>query len=53
MEYQHLMKNPKYRQLYGKFYTKELRHLAQGMSGKVEDTINILFINKSKIPINC
>ena len=52
MEYLHLMKNPKYRQLYGKSYAKELGYLAQGMPGKVEDTNNIFFINKSDIPIN-
>ena len=52
MEYRHLMKNPKYRQLYGKSYAKELGYLAQGMPGKVEDTNNIFFINKSDIPIN-
>ena len=50
MEYRHLMKSPKYRQLYGKSYTKELGRLAQGMPGQIEDTNNIFFIDKADIP---
>ena len=38
MEYRGLMKNPKYRKLYAKSYTKELGCLAQGMPGQVEGT---------------
>ena len=34
VEYRHIMKNPKYRQLYATYYSKELGRLAQGMSGK-------------------
>jgi len=49
MEYRHLMKNPKYRQLYGKSYAKELGRLAQGMPGQVEGTNTIFFIDKSDI----
>jgi hypothetical protein len=51
MEYRHLMKNPKYRQLYGKSYAKELGRLAQGMPGQVEGTNTIFFIDKSDIPV--
>ena len=36
MEYRVHTKNPKYRKLYAKSYTKELGHLAQGMPGQVE-----------------
>ena len=50
MEYRHLMKNPKYCQLYGKSYAKELGRLAQGMHGQVEGTITIFFIDKSDVP---
>ena len=50
MEYRHLMKNPKYHQLYGKSYTKESGCLAQGMSGQVKGTNTIFSINKSDIP---
>ena len=50
MEYRHLMKSPKYRQLYGKSYAKELGRLAQGMPGQVEGTNTIFFIDKADIP---
>ena len=50
IEYRHLMKNPKYCQLYGKSYAKELGRLAQGIPGQVEGTNTIFFIDKSDIP---
>ena len=49
MEYRHLVKNPKYRQLYNKSYEKELGCLDQGMPGEVEGTNTIFFINKSEV----
>ena len=33
MEYRHLMKNSKYRNLYGNSYDKEIGRLTQGMPG--------------------
>ena len=48
MEYSGLMKNPKYRKLYAKSYTKELGRLAQGMPGQVEGTNTIFFIPKKE-----
>ena len=50
MEYRHIMKNPKYRQLYETSYSKELGRLAQGMPGKAEGTNTIYFIDKADIP---
>ena len=49
-EYQTLTKNPKYRNLYGKSYIKDLGHLLQGILGQVEGTNTILFINKEDMP---
>ena len=53
VEYQHLMKNPKYLQPYGKYQTKELGRIAQGMPGGVGGTNTIFFINKSNVPVEC
>ena len=50
MEYHHIMKNPKYRQLWATSYSKELGRLAQGMPGKVEGINTIYFIYKSDVP---
>jgi hypothetical protein len=51
MEMRHLLRNPKYTQLWGKLYTKELGRLAQGVSGtKGIDTI--VFIKYNKIPFD-
>ena len=50
MEYPHLMRNPKYRNLYGNSYAKEIGQLAQGMPGQVTDTNTIFFINKKDVP---
>ena len=41
LEYGHLMKNPKYRKLWGKSYGNELGRLAQLMSRRVERTNTI------------
>ena len=51
MEYHHIMKHPKYHQLYGKFYAKELRRLAQEMLGQVEGTNTTFFIDKANIDV--
>ena len=50
MEYCHIMKNQKYRQLYKTSYSKELVCLSQGMPGQAEGTNTIYFIDKSDIP---
>ena len=49
MEYRHLMKIPNYCQLYGTSYRKQLGRIAQGMSGLVEGTDIIFFINKAYV----
>ena len=51
MEMRYLMKNPKYRELWGKSYRNELGHLAQGRPGQVEGIETILFIDKQDIPL--
>jgi hypothetical protein len=51
MEMRHLLRNPKYTKLWGKFYTKELGQLAQGVPG-TKGTNTIFFIKYDKIPLN-
>ncbi len=51
MEMRHLLHNPKYTELWGKLYTKELGLLAQGVSG-INGTDTIVFIKYNKIPLN-
>ena len=50
MDYRHIMKSPKYCQLYATSYIKELRRLAQGIPVKAERTNTIYFIDKADIP---
>ena len=50
MEYRKLRKNPNYRLLYRNSYAKEIRRLEQGMSGLVEGTNTIFFIEKTAVP---
>ena len=52
MEYQRLMKKPKYRQLYRNSYAKEIVQLAQGMTGLVEGTKTMFFIEKKDVPVD-
>ena len=51
MEYRAVMRNPKYRPLYAKSYTKELGRLAQGVPGLVKGTDTIVFITKKDVPL--
>ena len=50
MEYRHLIKNPKYRVIWGNAYGNELGRLAQGMKGQVNGTNTIFCIDKKDIP---
>ena len=50
MEYRHLMKKPKYCNLYGNSYAKDIGRLAQDMPGQVTGTNTIFFINKKDVP---
>ena len=50
MEYRHLMKNPKYREVWGKSSGNEIGRLAQGMPGRVEGTDTMFFIKKEEVP---
>ena len=52
MEYQQVMKNPKYHRLYETAYSKEMGRLAQGMSGQAEFTATLLFNDKSSVPVD-
>ncbi len=45
--------NPKYKELRGKSYTKELGCLAQGMPGVSKGTKTIVIIRCKYIPHNC
>jgi hypothetical protein len=51
MEMRHLLKNPKYSDLWGKSYTKELGRLAQGIPG-MKGTDTIVFIKYEDIPLD-
>jgi hypothetical protein len=51
MEMQQLLRNPKYSNLWGKSYTKELGRLAQGIPGTKGIDI-IVFIKYDKIPLD-
>ncbi len=50
MEMRHLLVNPKYKELWGKSYTKEPRRLAQGIPGVIKGTNTIIFIHCEDIP---
>ena len=50
MEYNHIIKNPKYCQLYATSCSKELRRLTQGILVKAEGNNTIYFIDKAEIP---
>jgi hypothetical protein len=49
MEMQHLLVNPKYKELWGESYTKELGCLAQGIPGVSKGTDTIIFIQRKDI----
>jgi hypothetical protein len=51
LEMRHLLVNPKYKKLWGKSYTTELGHLAQGIPGISKGTDNIVFIARDEIPL--
>ena len=50
MEYRHLMKHPKYRQVWGYAFGTEIGRLAQGLKGRVEGTDTFFFIHKHEVP---
>ena len=52
MDYRKLIKNPKYHPLYQDYYAKEIGRLAQGMTGLVEGTKTMFFIDKTVILTN-
>jgi hypothetical protein len=52
MEMKHLLVNPKYKELWGKLYTTELGHLAQGIPRVIKGTDTIVFIQRGKVPID-
>ena len=50
LEYRHLVKIPKYREVWSKAFGKEIRRLAQGLSGTVEGTNTLFFVPFDKVP---
>jgi hypothetical protein len=52
MEMKHLLVNPKYKEVWGKLYTTELGHLAQGIPGVSKGTDTIVFIRWDEVPID-
>jgi hypothetical protein len=51
MEMRQLLRNPKYSNLWGKSYTKELGRLSQGIPG-TKGTDTIVFIKHDKISLD-
>ena len=52
MEMQHLLANPKYKDLWGKLYTTVLARLAQDIPGVSKGTNTIVFIKRNKVLID-
>ena len=52
IEYQKLMKNQKYRNLYRNSCVKEIGRLSQGMPGLVERTNTMFFIDNKEVPVD-
>ena len=53
MEYRHLMKNPKYKNIWGTSFGNEVGRLAQGMPGRIEKengNNTMFFVRKGDIP---
>ena len=50
VEYQRLMKKPKYRQFYRNSYAKVKGRIVQGMPGLAEGTNTMFFVDKKAIP---
>jgi hypothetical protein len=50
LEMRHLLMNPKYKELRGKFYMKKFRRLAQGIPGVSKGRATIVFIQHDDIP---
>jgi hypothetical protein len=50
MEYRHLLKNPKYREVWSKAFGKEIGRLAQGQEGVVDGTDALDFIHPDDVP---
>jgi hypothetical protein len=52
MEIQHLLANPKFKELWGKSYTTELARLAHGIPGVSKGTNTIVLVKRNDIPID-
>ena len=53
LEYRHLMKNTKYKEIWGKSFGNEVGRLAQGMPGRISKekaTNTMFFIAQNEIP---
>jgi hypothetical protein len=50
MEMRHILVNPKYKELWGKSYTKELGRLTQGIPGVSKGTNTMVFNRRKNIP---
>ena len=53
LEYRHLMKNPKYKKIWGNSFGNEVGRLAQGMPGRISKekaTNTMFFITQDEIP---
>ena len=52
MEYSHLRIVPRYRDVWGKLFKNEIGRLVQGMTGRVDVTNTLFFIDEEKIPLD-
>ena len=53
LEYRHLMKNPKYKEIWGNLFGNKVGRLAQGMLGRISKekaTNTVFFVKQNEIP---
>ena len=52
LEYRHLIQHPRYKEVWGKAFGKEIGRLAQGLPGVVDGTDTLDFITKNEVARN-
>jgi len=52
LEYRQLIKDPRYKEIWGVSFGDEIGRLAQGLEGRVEGTNTIFFIHKHEVPLD-
>jgi hypothetical protein len=52
MVYQHLIKHPKYSQIWAHSFSNKIGRVSQGVRGRIEGTDTINFIEYNNVPID-